>query len=300
MLIRRGRRSIHLAAMALLLGPAATLAHADPLTIPGYTVTDLGYGTTTFSTEANGTGVLNAPNGQIYAFAQTDNTVLTPGQGILANAPLPTSAIIDGSGLYGNGANTFGYIQSAVMNANGIIAATDDWGIEGRWAFGSAYFLQINANGSLSPSSGLWTSNIIQDEPFIYSNVITGLNNLNQILGSVGVDPTRAIDTDAVLYNVNSHTLTDLTQLFASSSTATWLTRYNGLQPIALDNDGRILVSASAFNPNIGGWQTNLLLTPNGLSASPLEVPAPEPGTLAVMLLAIAGFAAHRVRERRR
>jgi hypothetical protein len=286
--------------MALLLGPAATLAHADPLTIPGYTVTDLGYGTTTFSTEANGTGVLNAPNGQIYAFAQTDNTVLTPGQGILANAPLPTSAIIDGSGLYGNGANTFGYIQSAVMNANGIIAATDDWGIEGRWAFGSAYFLQINANGSLSPSSGLWTSNIIQDEPFIYSNVITGLNNLNQILGSVGVDPTRAIDTDAVLYNVNSHTLTDLTQLFASSSTATWLTRYNGLQPIALDNDGRILVSASAFNPNIGGWQTNLLLTPNGLSASPLEVPAPEPGTLAVMLLAIAGFAAHRVRERRR
>ena len=34
--------------------------------------------------------------------------------------------------------------------------------------------------------------------------------------------------------------------------------------------------------------------------SEPIEAPVPEPGALAVLLVAIAGFVAHRFRERRR
>jgi hypothetical protein len=86
--------------------------------------------------------------------------------------------------------------------------------------------------------------------------------------------------------------MTDLTALLNGAG-------FTNTLPTALDDDGRILLSGTEFNINLGPVQTNLLLTPDGLSAAPLEVPAPEPGTLAVGLLAIAGFAAHRLRERR-
>ena len=64
---RRWRR-LETAVVIVTLGLVAMSAHADPITIPGYTVTDLGAGTPTLSTDANGTGVLNAPNGQILCF----------------------------------------------------------------------------------------------------------------------------------------------------------------------------------------------------------------------------------------
>ena len=70
--------------------------------------------------------------------------------------------------------------------------------------------------------------------------------------------------------------------------------------PVALDDGGRVLLTATEFNASSGPEQTNVLLTPDGLSAAPLQVAAPEPGTLAVGLLAIAGFAARCRRERSR
>jgi hypothetical protein len=108
--------------------------------------------------------------------------------------------------------------------------------------------------------------------------------------------------TDIMLYNLNSRGSTDLSQLFFSAeSSGNWpiAYTYSNFSPIALDNNGRIVLSAISFNANIGESETNLLLTPDDRSSLPLEVPAPEPGTLAVMVLAIAGFAARRVRDRR-
>jgi hypothetical protein len=93
---------------------------------------------------------------------------------------------------------------------------------------------------------------------------------------------------------MNSHTLIDLSAQLITLG-------YSNVNPIALDDDGRILLSAISFSPSMNHLTTDsLLLTPDGLSSDPLEIPAPEPGTLAVALLAIAGFVAHRFREHRR
>jgi hypothetical protein len=296
----RGRPLLAVAVMALSFGPAVKSAQAEPLTIPGYTVTDLGPGTPTLSTDANGNGVLNAPNGQIYAFPQTPNTVLTPGQGVMANFPLSVTAPTNDPNTYGNPANAFAYVQSAVMNANGVVVATENFGVDGHWGYSFAFAVQLNANGSWGSPVALWTGNQEYGvaEGFFYSGIVTGISNLNQVLGSMGIAPT--VTNDAMLYSANTHTLTDLSRLFSTAESSLWPFTYNDFRPIALDDDGRILLSAGRFPPTNGATETNLLLTPDGLSPLPLEVPAPEPGTLAVMLLAITGFAAHRLRERRR
>jgi hypothetical protein len=273
-------------------GFGAGSAHADPLTIPGYTVTDLGPGTPTFSTDANGNGVLNAPDGQIFAFPQTPNMVLTPGQGVMANFPLSLSAPVGDTYTYGNPAFAFANVQSAVMNANGLVVATEYEGVTGHWAIGGAYAVQHNADGSWGSPVSLWSGNEQIDGYPPHFNVVTGVNNLNQVLGSMGTNGPDNL-SDTVLYNVSTHTLIDLSVLMAATN------NFNIYAPIALDDDGRILVSAIAQRSS-GYPLENLLLTPDGVPATPLEVPAPEPGTLAVMLLAIAGFAAHRVRERQR
>ena len=58
--------------------------------------------------------------------------------------------------------------------------------------------------------------------------------------------------------------------------------------------------SAIAYVQSTSMNANGLVTATEDYGVNGLEVPAPEPGTLAVMLLAIAGFAAHRCRERRR
>jgi hypothetical protein len=95
---------------------------------------------------------------------------------------------------------------------------------------------------------------------------------------------------NAVMYDINTHTPTNLSTLPALAS-------YLNLLPVAIDDLGRILVEAS---PVAGGPEQALLLTPAGVSSDPLAVPAPEPGSFAVMMLAMATFAWKGIRERRR
>ncbi len=87
----RGRLILTGVLLASMLGSIAQTANADPITIPGYTVTDLGSGTPTFSTGANGNGILNAPNGQLFAFQQPSETFLEQGirPAFLCSARLP-------------------------------------------------------------------------------------------------------------------------------------------------------------------------------------------------------------------
>jgi PEP-CTERM motif len=279
--------------MILILGSVLSSAQADPITIPGYTVTDLGAGTPTLSTDANGNGVLNAPNGQVYAFSQTSNATLTPGQGVMANFPLPFAAPVNDPNTYGNPLFAFAYVQSATMNANGTVVAIEDWGVNGHYGFSEAYVVQSNGNGSWGAPVTIWQGNeqFFNVPPVSSANLVTGINNLNQVLGSAGIGGPQNDITDATLYNTSSHTLVDLSVLLGAAGFA-------NDQPIALDADGRILLSATEFSQTLGPTQTNILLTPDGLPAAPLEVPAPEPASIAVMLLAMVGFAWHRRRER--
>ena len=48
--------------------------------------------------------------------------------------------------------------------------------------------------------------------------------------------------------------------------------------------------------PINGGPEHALLLTPDGVSSDPIVMSTPEPGSWAVMALAMAAFAAHRAR----
>ena len=53
----------------------------------------------------------------------------------MANFPLIQSAPVGNPMTYGNPANAFSYVQSAVMNANGIVAAIDDAGVNGHYRY---------------------------------------------------------------------------------------------------------------------------------------------------------------------
>lgn len=72
----------------------------------------------------------------------------------------------------------------------------------------------------------------------------------------------------------------------------------------AIDDQGRILITANHYSnindPNSYDGEGVLLLTPAGVSSDPIVMNAPEPGSLAVMVLAAAGLAAVRIGGRRR
>jgi hypothetical protein len=283
----------------LLVAAVVSSAHADPLTIQGYTVTNLGTGTPMFSTDATGNGILTTASGQVYAWQPTNSTVLTQAQIQAGNYPFGPNPYAHDLMTYGNPANAYQMVVSAIENSNGIVAASIASGVSGHYGDTGVVPVQVGSNGTWNvlPGAEGWSSNEqFLGTPATVSGLVVGLNNLNEILGNMGVDPLRDITTDPVVYNVGSNALTDLATLFSANPQNT----FGNLQAISLDAEGRILLSAAESNPQTGFAAVDLLLTPTGLSPDPLEVPAPEPGTLAIAVLAIAGVAAHQLRERRR
>jgi hypothetical protein len=265
--------------LALLFGVAGTSACADPITIPGYTVTDLGSAAPSFSTDASGNGVLNAGNGQIFAFSQTPNTTVIP-----ANVPLPASPSA-GPWSY---ATVFNYLQNGVMNASGMVTGVDISGVGDKYYSQTVFAVQYNPNGTWGQPITLYQGLTEPGAMGVERTVsVVGLSKMNEVL--IGDRTPDSLSTDgAYVYNMNTGKLTDLQFFFPKVS-------YLDPNALAIDDDGRILLSAtSSFNITASGDLTYLLLTPDGLSAAPLEVAAPEASTLAVMVVAIAAFAAHR------
>jgi hypothetical protein len=283
---------------SLLANVLASSAHGDPITIPGYSVTNLGTGTPMFSTDAAGNGILTTGSGQVYAWQPTNSTVLTEAQIQAGNYPFGPNPYANDLLTYGNPANAYQIVVNAIENSNGLVAATIASGVSGHYGYASVVPVQVGSNGTwtISPVAEGWSSNEqFLGSPSTVPGLVVGLNNLNQILGNMGVDPFRYFTTDPVIYNVGTHTLTDLATLFYANPQDT----FANFQAISLDADGRILLSATDNNPQTGFDAVDLLLTPTEISSDPLEVPAPEPGTLAIAVLAIAGVAAHQLRERR-
>jgi hypothetical protein len=299
-----------LAMVIWLLGIGVSTAHADP-SPPTYTVTDLGSGNITLTTAQGdviavpsnplqGTSGLvssqfaSVSNGQAsYAFSTTPDTILSPGQSALAGIPL-AEAVSSGLTLpyvLGNPAYYTAAAMGGLMNGNGIAALVDNYlSNGGSLSNAVAYYVQQNAGGSWggTTSAMVGPSTGYNNQTFVS---VVGLNGANQILLGTSYPGTQY---DALVYNVNSHTLTDLATLppFANGA-------YSNLHPIAIDDQGRILLQATSTSPS--GWtQDTLLLTPDGVSSDPIILSAPEPGSWAVMALAVAAFAAHRARESRR
>ena len=95
------------------------------------------------------------------------------------------------------------------------------------------------------------------------------------------------------LYNVNTQVSTDFSALPG-------LVGFSNFRVLSMDQDGRILVLAN--NPNGSGTPESddlLLLTPAGVLSDPIIMNAPEPGSWAVMAMALAACAAHRARRYR-
>jgi hypothetical protein len=310
----RGGKKSRMVLPLFVAGALVSTACADPIA-PSYSVTNLGPGTITLSA-SNGTAVPVDPNsvsygvfgnalsgavgasqissvsngGTAYPFTFTPATPLSNSQVNSTDFPLAVSAPVYNPLTYGIPLNAYSITLSPFVNANGTAVAIDSAGIFGHFGSETAYSVQRNADGSWGQPSVIWYGNQQQGEGPIVSGVtIAGINSQNQVVGTMSLTAANPLN-NAVMYDINTHTLTNLSTLPA-------LAGYLNVLPVAIDDLGRILVEAS---PVAGGPEQSLLLTPAGVSSDPLAVPAPEPGSFAVMALAMAAFALNGIRESRR
>lgn len=100
---------------------------------------------------------------------------------------------------------------------------------------------------------------------------------------------------DLAVYKINTHTYTDLATLPAITAGG-----YSNLLAGQIDDQGRIVFLAY-HSRTPGGPESTVavLLTPTGLSPDSLMTVSPEPGSWAVMALAMAALAVRRIEARR-
>jgi len=264
---------------------------AAPLHSNGYTIIDLGLGQSMVTNAGSGSTLISASGGTVYPFPETgrdpSNTVQA-----LSSFPLPNPAPVWSPETYGNPNYAWSYMPSSGMNANGLGWVTNEWGVTGHSYETAVYAAQYNGNGQWSNPVLLWMGTGgfagLGDHPVVQSFNASGL-----FLGT-GVSyayPYPYISNDTtVLYNLNTKVLTDLS-FVTSLSPPDWkpptgfsIPYFSNLQPIAIDDAGRILLSVQESDGT-----HDLLLVPDGVSANPLSVP--EPGTWLAFSLALAWIA---------
>ncbi len=275
--------------ISLLCGLSSS-SQADPLI--NFAVTDLGPGTPTFADGANG-GVVIAGNGlTAYPFQRAQDTSLDPQQLLSSGFPLFKQAPTWDPDTYGNPANAYSMLTSTMKNSNGIIVGIDDSGVDGHYGSTDVYSINQGPSGGWGPATYMWSGGSTRSEFGEPVATITGINALNEVLGSgLGQGYPAAYSPQAFLYNLNTNSLLDLNTLSAIQAGG-----WNSISPIAIDDQGRILLTVSPLT----GPDHTLLLTPEGVSSNPLAVPAPEPAPLALAVVTIAALALRRaVRGRR-
>ena len=212
-------------------------------------------------------------NGQVSnAFATTPDTMLVQGQAVLSNVP----SNLDNGALTG----PFGYSGpevSGFSNANGIAAVVVSFQVAN---YGSAYQISsiypIGSNGQVDWSQGTTITTSPNNNGLTPGyTAIAGINTANQALVATGFD-NHPYDT--LVYSLRSSSVTDLDKLSAITSVG-----YYDLKPIAIDDQGQLLVTATLDTPTGPVFDT-LLLTLNG---EPI-VTTPEPSTCITWAL-IAG-----------
>jgi hypothetical protein len=291
-------RLIRLVAAAFCVGVACRAAHAAPILVQGYLVTDLGAGPPTFTTDASGNGIVIGPDGHTaYAFPQIGHSTYegVSGQGVLAQIPLLDPPPTFSPDAYGVPANAFAYVQRAVMNASGMTAVLEVTGVAGHWYAGDTYYVQHNADGSWGTPARIFSGPTIVDGSTQNSLVspqqlgvsLAGINNLNQVLGFLqyGSNPSQS---GPFVYTVSTHTAVQFGNLNGN---------YLNVQPIAIADNGELILQGQPVAT--GGPDHTLLLTLDGGPPTPWTI-TPEPSAWAVMALAAAAFALRQCRERRR
>lgn len=264
--------------LAMLVTLAALPSSANASSLTSYNVIDLGAGTAAVQTGANGLSEVVAPDGSVYAFPRTDNRPLDVAP-ILANFPPFTNAPTYATMTYGNPRNAYSdWDQGFFLNRNGVFVGTDVYGVSGHSQNSGSIVIvaQRQSDGSFGSLDQLWGS---PNNHFSGGQIATALdlNNQNQILGVQGY---FSYERSYLLYDYNAKTLSYLNQLPAG---------WQLTSAVALDDQGRIL--AYAFSPTSKGDHA-VLLTPEGLSTTPLTVP--EVPALATLVVGMVGLVAVR------
>ena len=166
------------------------------------------------------------------------------------------------------GGPTDGFYTSGLQNANGlavVMANPNGWLAPNSTAF----TVQQNANGSWGQPTSIADAAI-----FGYLGsatlVAAGINKTGQVL--LGSNYPSAL-----VYHPTTKTLTDLQTLQAITNSG-----YPNLTPIGIDDQGRILVRGQSGPGTDPAAYDTLLLTPDGVSSSPLPMSTPEPGGLLI------------------
>ena len=295
---RRNCRSSIVWAVSLAVGLLGTGVRADGL----YTITNLGSGNITLNTAGGGSSVFNAgsgpgPDSVYYATDQfvsvsngqsTYSFVATPSSNLSIQAMnnIP-SELPDGRYAYGS------YYQSGLINSNGaaVFIGQDHPTNNGESGIydEAAYAAQRNSNGTWSQPVALGLNFSEVNAVANGSINVVGINPANQAL--IFTQYVNDYGNNAYLYNFNTHTLTDLGALPAITTGL-----YGRLTPIAIDNQGQVLLEAYQFT-DPGGVPETLLLTPSGEPSNPL--PTPEPATW-ISWIVIGGIASYATKRRTR
>ena len=158
-------------------------------------------------------GILVAPGGQMgYAFPRRRPDSRASGWAMRPFSRWPGPPVWDPM-TYGNPNNAYSYSQGGLMNANGIAVAVDYYGVTDHYATGEAYYVQRNADGSWGTPVAMWYGQgQFPFGPSVPGVSVEGINKLNQVLGTMTGNMLTG-STDAALYNINTGTLTDLSNL---------------------------------------------------------------------------------------
>jgi hypothetical protein len=280
------KRSEALVAGLLMLLTSA--AHADPIQ-PSYTVTDLGSGNLNYSTY----GIVIAPNGQTPYTFWLPSARTSTSTGDLANLPVPETAPPTYGGPFPRNGST---AIDATLYPNGIATAIDELeqtSYPQRSQTYIPYFVQRNPDGS-------WGQPVVLGQGWTNFGAFTsggpgvsidGLNKAGDILVTRQPSQGEMGFTTSTLYNIYTNTSTDLSTLPALVNNG-----FSFPKALSMDNDGRILLYAEHQTATGSSSDDLLLLTPAGVSTDPINTP--EPGSTAVVAMAMAAFAVHRARRR--
>jgi hypothetical protein len=268
----------------LTLALAFSCGAASAATIPGYTVTDLGAGEARLSADSGGRGIVLASDGTTYDFPVSDQALPTSqAQAIIATLPKMTNAPVWSPMTYGNPNFAFSYLapSNVFLNDQGVLVVTNAFGVDGHSSGAGSTLLtaQRQPDGSFGPLTSLWGSN--GNGQFMTGPPATAiaLNKLGQVLGTSSMGYT----TSYLLHDPVTGQTTNLRDLLPSG--------WSFSRAIALDDLGRILVTAYPISGYQAGPEHPLLLSPDA-------VPVPEPSALATIALGVSGLAFRRYRGR--
>jgi hypothetical protein len=276
------------------------------LPAPAYTIVDLGEGSLANGTGSGGTGTVTGSTGLAYTFIPSQNDLPAKWTGTTAGVPIVALAPVWDPRTYGNPNYAYSHSTLVSMNAQGLGAGINSYGVDGHQATADVFLTQLQPDGTWGSATSLWSGLRTFSGREAYQAGIFGVSSSGQVLGFGAASPVVNSPNVLFLYDSKTGSLTNLSELVNSSAWTTppglplvkLPTWYPSAASGQLDDQGRILIQAT--QGGYDGPEHNLLLVPQGLSADPLSVPEPAAWSVFATLLGgwlVVGRRQGRVRQ---